>query len=617
MGKLKRRSRSSQHRNNPLRARGSGSSEQIGPETAAGGSKVAPLIAKLQAKGLTGNERSIVLSTISVMCEEPKLRSLFLKEKLIPVLLENYIKEEGASQLGGIDEEITVESYGLLRNLIIEEGYDVCMYLWRQGIFGVLLSSLSRIETINMEEKTPAEQSLVFDYIENIISIINLVGDSSDKIFGEIMGSIEPILRIVFKLIKNGVDTQNSKLLISQSLYNILLNLIYDFSTESAEFVKLVEAESKQIEFKSLLNSNFLTKVLILGINLQFYEVNGSTGEHSSQDDAVFYRNMVTELLKGMREFDLAGKTAELQKLKTFDGGQAAASTIKNQLKQFQHVKSEFEAIEISVELISVIFEIMGVNEIMLTDDHNESGSHYNVSELCFVLVDTLCKLSEHGEFQSKCYAALNNMSWYLMQFHHSDLSSRLLEFGLKELKFKNRALAIDMRTNLAGVVWSSLMMLEHMVLDQGTVQGLIMHFEEQLQSEHKNQDEYREYFVRMVGVLGVIATQSVESNLKVSQLFVSVLKELKETETPLSVLQVTLLTEIVAEMFKIYNDKAFEYDEPVFRQGQYLNVLEGLASRFKSEAKLVDKHAQPELRQRALQVHQDLLRFIDYKQNE
>ena len=82
MGRSKKRSRASSSRLNPLRKAGSNDNNK---DTNVVNKKLQPLLQNLSS--VVPNDRSIALSSISVLCEDAHMRQLLLKEKLVRELM--------------------------------------------------------------------------------------------------------------------------------------------------------------------------------------------------------------------------------------------------------------------------------------------------------------------------------------------------------------------------------------------------------------------------------------------------------------------------------------------------------------------------------------------------
>ncbi|KAJ2761859.1 hypothetical protein H4S06_000983, partial [Coemansia sp. BCRC 34490] len=79
----------------------------------------------------------------------------------------------------------------------------------------------------------------------------------------------------------------------------------------------------------------------------------------------------------------------------------------------------------------------------------------------------------------------------------------------------------------------------------------------------------------------------------------------------------VELIAEALDIMFDIYSDADFDYDEPVFVRGNFLDRLRKLYPSIRRLAKSVDRRKDRELRDRIDLVVENLRGFVAYKASE
>lgn len=119
MGKLKRGRKNQKARVNPIanNSKKNFDKQEIKDENTRN-SKILPLINNL--KSSVPNDKTMALGAITVLCEDERMRKLLLKEKLVLIIMEQCLNDS--------NDEIVVESFGLLRNIGIEEGYEVTKF---------------------------------------------------------------------------------------------------------------------------------------------------------------------------------------------------------------------------------------------------------------------------------------------------------------------------------------------------------------------------------------------------------------------------------------------------------------------------------------------------------
>ena len=100
-------------------------------------SKIGPLIDKL--KSLVLNDKSMAIGVINVLAEDEQMRQELINNDIVLVLMQYCLNDANAS------EDILIESFGLLRNLIIEEGYDIIQFIWDNDIWTIVENNLNKI----------------------------------------------------------------------------------------------------------------------------------------------------------------------------------------------------------------------------------------------------------------------------------------------------------------------------------------------------------------------------------------------------------------------------------------------------------------------------------------
>ena len=137
MGKTKKRSKASKARfSGQNYTQGAAATPDSANDIKIINEKVRPALEKLVSSDIT--DKTMAISTIGTMIEDPKQRALLLKEKLLKTLIDTSIKDENV--------QFVSEVLGLLRNISIEEGYDVCIFLWRQNIIEYMKKGLEIVQ---------------------------------------------------------------------------------------------------------------------------------------------------------------------------------------------------------------------------------------------------------------------------------------------------------------------------------------------------------------------------------------------------------------------------------------------------------------------------------------
>lgn len=134
----------------------------------------------------------------------------------------------------------------------------------------------------------------------------------------------------------------------------------------------------------------------------------------------------------------------------------------------------------------------------------------------------------------------------------------------------------------------------------------------EEPQVNTKDSDVFQGLGVKCIGVLGSLAVDPapVELNREIGVFLVTTLAALPETPAADTV-------EALNQIFDIYSDKSYAFDEPVFWGNGFYKHLEDILPKARKMAKSIDKRKFEELRARADEAVLNFGRFLKYKKTE
>lgn len=609
MGKSKKRSRASKNRLNPLN---NGSNDQKSNKKDANliAKKIQPLIKQLQSA--VPNDRNIALSSVSVLCEDPHMRQLLMREKLIHIVLTHLLTDNNL--------DIIIESLGLLRNLTLEEGYDLAIHLWRNDIWGHIKDGMSKIvksldslisppesTTITKEQERENKNSkrLLFDYADNLISLIVALSNGSDDILDEILkdDKLHEILYTFVKFIEFGFD----KLPIN--LQNTLLDLIYDFSSESLDFIDSVmscEPIAQLLQsIETLTSTNELTKILIQGIRLQFLD-----GVIDTQVTSSNCNEIVNNVINSIKGIDLEEMKKSLYN-NIIDQDDATTTVDTKKLKDYAKAKQEammqLQAVEVGIDVITGIIEIIASSEIK-PDSELTNTINVMIPQFLMALLN---------EFPDRILIAWNNLLWLYATLNHVVESELLLQLWDAIVSTHSKITQADMTIKIGkmSVVWVILKLCGNLgyidLLTKWSIWNNI-EFVQSIKTEWLTHDDI-EFRQRCCGVMTTIASyqgQSLEMNKFISEFF---LENMVSPEC-----KPETLIDLTHSVFEIYGDGDYDYDEVNFVAGGYLNILKDkVQPNLKNVFKMVDKNKNPDLKEKCTNCYNTLDSFIHYKANE
>ncbi|CAE6387250.1 unnamed protein product [Rhizoctonia solani] len=152
---------------------------------------VLPIIQKMNSEDIT--ERTWACAAVSNLIQnDPATRRLLQGKNVVGTLI---------TRLSDSSEEVAAEATGALRNLCIDGGFDICAEMFNKGIMGPLTEFVPKLSTtlqnVLDNSKPPLEkvQELVYEFAENIITILWCLSETSNKALNAINSiSLVPFL---------------------------------------------------------------------------------------------------------------------------------------------------------------------------------------------------------------------------------------------------------------------------------------------------------------------------------------------------------------------------------------------------------------------------------------
>lgn len=617
MGKLKKGRRNQRGRHNPLARKLA--PDGVSKQETARHAKIAPLVAKLLASA--PNDRLVALSAITVLAEDPSMRQTLLRERVIAAVMEHTLVDA--------NEELVVDSLGLLRNLTIDEGYEVAKHLWRSGIWTHITSGLEKINSsmsflalsLGLAEKKTV--LMLFDYIENLLSLVVLIASCSSDLYDSIYQNIDPLMQLVVEVLAWNLEKSRSP-----KLLHALLDFLYEFASDSAEFVQALAAHPnfnlQSLVSSPLVQSSTLATIYAQGISFHFLEVT-SAGE-ATEEIQVLLKNVFDTVTK----IDIAAvETALKSPAKATEPVLNPKSDTENSLQENEKPKdidtplggespqttkarADLQAIDISIDLLASICEHFAV-----------SSEQPEVSpELLAYLLDTalpacLHLLAANLQLTSKVLAALNNMCWLFLL--SSSIPVLLYE------KIPTLWLAVETvldkdweaRRSCLSILWALSKCLGPEVRSRVTDESVASTLSTCQEIVEKDDTDAFDFLLSAVGFLGTIAQNggNVEATRQIGN-FIFLLAE-HYTKPTHSGKALEIPVECLNMIYDIFGDAEYDYDLPVFVEGNMLQRLREMEPAVKAYYKRIDKKKNPDLKLRAEEVWKNLGRFIDYKANE
>ncbi|ABN65560.1 predicted protein [Scheffersomyces stipitis CBS 6054] len=638
MGKLKKGRRNQKARLNPIGTNPKASSKDEKRDENTRQSKILPLINKL--KSTVANDRSMALGAITVLAEDDRMRSLLLKEKLVSIVMEQCLNDA--------NDEIIVESFGLLRNLGIEEGYDVLKYYWRSNIWTAIEAAIAKIQTSykylvenganpagNKNDKSKVQ--LLYDFTENILSLIIVLASGSDDLYESIFDKIDPILKFVSDLLTSEIST-TSGFKISTKLFNSLLEFIYEFSTESEDFIRKFSLDinfdfAKLFAYVEAKESHYnnLTRVYIEGIKFNNFEVL-SQGENKYEVGTQFLSNIFEIIVTT----DLELLKKNIHAIKNPDNSskpiQKDANTLETDLSKGYDLalqtKLELTTLEVALDLITSLLEYLSTND----NDEPLNLPTPTVEVLLNKIYPSLVELNNFENankgmlsLREKILVALNNLTWLMLSNESLPVAWFEKSLALWDLIISSANTSdVVLQKNCLNVLWGITKSLGPEVrskLQPSIVDELIAKCQTIMEKQNEADETDIELYLSIVGFLGNLApvVGNTQITSKISQFLITTIELLcnSTVTTVTSPAKIEVVLEAINVIYEIFGDIEFDYDYEIFVQQGYLQKLSLLEPKVKELYKKIDKNKYPHLKAKGEETWINLGRFIQYKQSE
>ncbi|RAL65731.1 hypothetical protein DID88_005399 [Monilinia fructigena] len=452
--------------------------------------------------------------------------------------------------------ETRIAGWGTMRNLALEEEADFCVHLYRQDILTAIEGAIkSIIETIDSKDiplsKLPKpQQGLLWNLTSSVITILTSLSEADIEIV-EAISKISTIINFLFGLLS--LDT--TPLEIHNEVLSCLAALTEDNKT-------LVEFITEQKDWFKLLmqlkNSGGFKGVATCGVLHNIFTAMNWVDDNTPMDgasDAI----LLPTLIESMQQA---------------------------QQTKWRHLQ---EALELGNGKEEV-FEGFG-------DDDEE----VNEDEMTPAL------------------AALNNIAWTVssIDFSKSHLGSLQKAWAILAQRIWDevvyRVLAsntanIELAASITSIAWAVSKSVQGRIqirADEHRKFMALYHaskgFETPADSKVPKKDAedlddsaFQSLGVKCIGVLGSLALEPapIELNREVGVFLITLLAGVPETPAAHAV-------EALNEIFDIYADKSYSFDQSVFWGNEFDKHLAESLPKCKQMAKKIDKRKSPELRSR------------------
>ncbi|KAH0547639.1 hypothetical protein FGG08_000128 [Glutinoglossum americanum] len=668
MGKSKRKGRP-KPRTDPTIGRPAKSPSD--PETAAiRDQKILPVLSQLSSPN--SKSRSTAASAIANLIEDQECRKLLLKDQVVRLIMEQTLTDS--------EIEVVVAGWGVLRNLALEEDWTFGIHLYRQDILTPLEAAIKNVVSI-LESTNPSfsnmpkpRQILTWELTGSLIGLLSSLSETNQELVDAIsnLPSVPSFLfgllgfegipeqvkddailcihalteenDIIAKKILEGPGwlTGLSKLKNEQSLQGIAAcGIIHNISQELRCF-------DQGPDTKHLLDSATLPalKLSLEGRAQHYLQANGNLSGDDPQSSRIeLSLRLGLEILASIATAAQEGIEGGLEGAIGIDA-MSEGSGDENDMDQITGLEADDVAnhVDEDVEM-----------ELVTKDESGNVGASGSITSgsheaVIVYLVEVFAPLvlplaapqtnqtTETLLVYSRALSALNNIAWAASQVLSSSIFSPVKETWTSSAQriwkqvispiLSSNTADISLADSITSLAWAlsrgvggkvDLAEGEHrsfMALYRAAGGLATSAAAAQTNGHGKSTEEgsadTTSLGVKCIGVLGTLALcpSRIDVNRETGVFLVTLLAALPQTPTDDAV-------EALNQLFDIYADKAFDYDEPVFWGNGLLSHLEAAIPNVRKMAKAVDKRKQPDMRGRADEALMNLGRFVKYKKDE
>jgi hypothetical protein len=287
----------------------------------------------------------------------------------------------------------------------------------------------------------------------------------------------------------------------------------------------------------------------------------------------------------------------------------------------------EMDEDEMDADMAMVISDAMEISE----EPTEDSGLHLLVQSAAPVILQLAKHNNEHARH---AIMALSNIAWMVSMVDFSEdypentselwepMAQHIWDEVISSFLRNGTGDLVD-ATIIAGLAWAmSLSVGGKINIKPGEHRALMALYKESRPLTEQElgeanfaldlDDAFGGLAVRCIGVLGTLARSPapIELNRDIGVFLLTVLSGPSDTPP-------AEIVEALNQLFDIYADRSYAFDEPVFWGNNFLQRLEEVQYKVKRMAKDIDKRYFPELRVRADEAVLNLDRFLAYKRKE
>ncbi|KAK0119801.1 hypothetical protein ONS95_011233 [Cadophora gregata] len=620
--------------------------------------RILPVLKDLQSPDLKA--RSAAARAITNLVEDQKSRKLLLREQIVRILFEQTLTDSNL--------ETRTDGWGILRNLTVEEEPDFCIHLYRQDVLtaidGVMKTIVQTIESPDVPfAKLPAaQQEILWNLTSSIITLVTSLSEAQEEI-AEAISKNSTIITFLFGLLVFSTPSHVQNEVLACLTVLTEDNHLLDQQVVEGDWLKrllqIKDAEAiDSIAACGVLHNVFVTMkwfdhntpvegasdatlipTLVKYMAHSHPENNGTNGHapSSSPDQVLQLALEITASIATSLQEALEHGSKNEAEFEGFDesvNGEIEDLDIKD-IDEEEEFKDEGSGDEMNQD------EIDAEMEMVLGDDSNEEdkpSEEATLGLLVRLVAPQLLSLVRqiqvaNSPLQEHALSALNNIAWTIstIDFSTGHLKSLQKSWTAVAQNIWNEIIGpvlasntadIELASSITSLAWAVARSVKGAIKLKSEEQRKFMALYQASKSldgassgQSKAEDDtdaFQGLGVKCIGVLGSLAMDPapVELNREIGIFLLTTLSALPDVPAADTV-------EALNQLFDIYADKSYAFDETVFWGDNFSKHLEDIQPQAKKLAKSIDKRKFGELRSRADEAILNLGRFLVYKRKE
>ncbi|CAG8962331.1 hypothetical protein HYFRA_00005386 [Hymenoscyphus fraxineus] len=616
--------------------------------------RILPVLKDLTSADLA--TRSSAATAIANLIEDTKCRKLLLREKIVQILFEQTLTDSSL--------ETRTSGWGILRNLALEEEADFCIHLYRQDVLTAIEGTIKTvIQTIESTEVPfsslpKPHQELAWNLTSSLISLLSSLSEAQDEIV-EAVSKLPTILNFLFGLLAFELTPRE----VSNEVLSCLTTLTEDNKPTVQQIVDNGDWVKGLMQLK---DSKTPLAVTACGTLHNIFSTMGWS-DHDRPIDGASDASLIPTLVHYM-ETSVANIKATNGHSTNSTPDQilqlaleitASIATSLQEALEHGHEK-EFKGFDDPIDTEDMDDdneegeageegdddemnddEIAADMDLVTRDGPDEDSDEPTLELLIRTATPKILAMAAgitHNDVIRDCaISTLNNIAWTVssIDFSNSQLDGIQKFWATMAQSIWSSTISpvlasdtadIDLASIITSLAWAISRSVrgviklkpdepkKFMALYQAS-KNIDTTVESQANGNSKAEespDLFQGLGVKCIGVLGSLAVDPapIELNREIGIFLITTLAALPDTPAANAV-------EALNQVFDIYSDKSYAFDEPVFWGNGFYKHLEDILPKARKMTKSIDKRKFEELRARADEAVLNFGRFLKYKKTE